>query len=47
MRDIGVIAIAFGSYPSHPRWNPQYDFNEDLEIDLTDLLIIAKNFGTH
>jgi hypothetical protein len=47
MRDIGIAAFTFGSYPDHPRWNSKYDFNEDSEIDLADLLLIAKNFGAH
>lgn len=46
MRDIGIIALALGSYPDHPRWNPQYDFNQDSEVNMIDLLLIAKNFGT-
>jgi len=45
MRDITYAARAFGSYPSHPRWNPLCDFSVDYEVDLADLVLVAKNFG--
>lgn len=45
MRDIGVAAWAFGSYPTHPRWNNQADLNQDDRLDMKDLVIIARNFG--
>jgi hypothetical protein len=48
MRDIGVAAWAIGSYPTHPRWNIQVDLNQDDEVNMKDLVIIARNFGkTH
>jgi len=45
IRDITYAARAFGSYPSHPRWNPLCDFNCDYEVNLLDLTLIASNFG--
>lgn len=45
IRDLAVAARAFGSYPSHPRWNPLCDINHDGKVDIRDLALIAKNFG--
>ena len=43
--DIVEAAIAFGSYPSHPRWNPNADINNDNKLDIDDIVVIALNFG--
>jgi len=45
MKDIATAASAFGSFPTHPRWNPICDLNGDDKIDLKDIGFIAKNFG--
>jgi len=45
IRDIAFAAIAFGSYPTHLRWNYIADENEDNKIDIKDIALIAKNFG--
>ena len=51
MKDIGTAASAFGSYPSHPKWNPYVDITgpehlvPDSKVDLRDIGLIAKNFG--
>ena len=45
MRDIALAAGAFGSYPSHPRWNPIADINQDNVVDMRDLATVARNFG--
>jgi len=45
IKDIAIAAIAFGSYPSHPRWNPIADINQDGKVDIKDLASIATNFG--
>jgi len=45
MKDIAIIASAFGSYPTHPRWNLICDLNNDNKIDLKDIGTVAKNFG--
>ena len=44
MIDIGIVASAFGSFPGHPRWNPEADINQDEIIDLRDVAIVAQNF---
>jgi hypothetical protein len=45
IKDISIVALAFGSYPSHPRWNPIADVYQDSKIDIRDIALIAKNFG--
>lgn len=44
-RDIGLVAIAFGSYPGDPRWNPNADCNKDDKIDGRDVSLVVRNFG--
>jgi hypothetical protein len=49
MKDIGAIALAFGTSPENPgdppRWNEAYDVNYDGKIDMKDVAIAARNFG--
>jgi parallel beta-helix repeat protein len=45
VKDIFAVAKAFGSYPGHPRWDPNMDINQDLIINVKDLFAVAKNFG--
>ncbi|MGD8544555.1 MAG: hypothetical protein PVH12_00115 [Candidatus Bathyarchaeota archaeon] len=45
MRDVGIAALAFGSHPGHPRWNPEVDTNGDEQIDMRDIALVARNFG--
>jgi len=45
IRDIAQAVLAFGSYPNHPRWNPQADTNQDNKVDIRDLALMARNFG--
>jgi hypothetical protein len=46
IKDIAIVARAFGSYPGHPRWNPDADLYQDLQIDIRDIAIVASCFGT-
>jgi hypothetical protein len=43
--DLAIVALAFGSYPGSPRWNPVADLNNDGVVDGADLTIVAINFG--
>jgi len=43
--DFVVFANAFGSYPTHSRWNPNADLDNNEIINIVDLVEIAKNFG--
>lgn len=45
MKDIGLVAKAFGSYPGHERWNPICDTNNDMKIDMRDVAVAARGFG--
>jgi len=45
IKDIATAALAFGSYPDHPKWNPIADVDQDGKIYIKDLAVIAKNFG--
>ncbi|RLI65378.1 MAG: hypothetical protein DRO67_02775 [Candidatus Asgardarchaeum californiense] len=45
IQDILVAALSFGSYPAHPRWNPNADFTKDGYIGIDDICLTARNFG--
>jgi len=45
INDVVIAALAFGSYPGHPRWNPRADIRQDGIINIIDLVIIGVNFG--
>ena len=35
--DVVILALAYGSYPGHPRWDPRADLNGDGIVDIFDL----------
>jgi len=43
--DVFSVALAYGSYPGHPAWNPSYDINNDDKINLIDYFTTALNYG--
>lgn len=43
--DIFIIAKAFATTPGHPRWNPNADLNDDLQVNIIDLSSAAQNYG--
>jgi len=45
--DAILAALAFGTYPGHPEWDPRVDLNQDDVIDIFDIIILATNFGRH
>jgi len=45
IKDLALAAKAFGSYPSHPRWNSRADVDQDGRVYIKDLAIVARNFG--
>jgi hypothetical protein len=45
MMDVGIAARAFGSSPSHERWNPICDINGDGKVDMRDIAVVARQFG--
>jgi len=45
IRDISIVGRAYGSYPGHPKWNPDADLNGDGIVDIRDIAIVARNFA--
>ena len=43
--DLVTVAVAYGSTPTNPNWNPNADINGDNTIDIYDLIIAASHFG--
>ena len=45
--DVVIVALAFGSYPGHPKWNATLDswLKPDDIMDIFDMVIIGINFG--
>jgi hypothetical protein len=43
--DVIIVGNAFGSYPGHPRWNPDADLDGDDIVDITDVVLVSMNFG--
>ena len=45
IQDIAIFAVAFGSNPASPRWNPKADINHDGKVNILDGVMVAKSFG--
>jgi len=45
IRDITIVAMAFGCEPEDENWNIIADLNEDEVIDIRDITIVALEFG--
>jgi len=51
IKDVAIVAAAFGTDPSHPRWNPDADITgpvylvPDGKVDIRDISLVARNFG--
>jgi len=43
--DITIVALAFGSEPGDPNWNPIADINSDGIVDIFDIVVVALHFG--
>jgi PKD repeat protein len=43
--DLAIVANAFGSYPEHPRWDPDADIDGNEEVNIIDLSMVAVDFG--
>ena len=46
LKDVFRVALAYGSYPGHPRWDPACDFNNDGIVDLKDYYPVVLHYGT-
>jgi parallel beta-helix repeat protein len=47
IKDIHLVASAFGSSQGDPNWNPVADVNLDGKVDIRDVALVAKNYGKH
>jgi len=45
IEDIFLAALAFGSEPGDPHWDPRCDVNNDGKVDIEDVFLIALQFG--
>jgi len=45
LKDVLAVALAYGSLPGHPRWNPNADINNDNKVDLSDYYATVLNYG--
>jgi hypothetical protein len=45
IKDILLLAKAYGTNPQSPNWKPNLDVNSDDKVDIRDILITAKNYG--
>ncbi|MEM3458476.1 MAG: hypothetical protein QXN36_02460 [Candidatus Bathyarchaeia archaeon] len=43
--DVMAVVDAFGSYPTHLRWNPHVDLDLNGRITMADIVVILMNFG--
>jgi hypothetical protein len=43
--DVEIVALAFGSYPGHPNWDPRADVNNDNLVDIFDLILVTIHLG--
>jgi hypothetical protein len=43
--DILDTALAFGSTPGQPRWNPNCDLDDNGIVDISDILEVALHYG--
>jgi parallel beta-helix repeat protein len=47
VKDLVLFTKAFGTDPTHSRWNPAADFNNDNKVDIKDLVLTIKHYGEH
>jgi parallel beta-helix repeat protein len=45
MMDFYELTNAYGSYSTHPRWNPACDLNQDGIVDMMDFFLAGQNYG--
>lgn len=45
IRDIAIVACAYGSISGDPNWNSLADTNEDGKIDIHDIAFVTQDFG--
>jgi len=45
LKDLALVARAFGSTPTSPNWNPAADINGDGQVNMKDIALVVRNFG--
>jgi hypothetical protein len=45
MRDLAIVAHAWGSYQGSANWKPEADLNNDGVVNMLDIALIAQDFG--
>jgi PKD repeat protein len=45
LKDVYEVALAFGSSPGYPNWNPLCDFNQDGVVNLKDYYPVCVHYG--
>jgi len=45
IKDLLLLAKAYGTNPHSPNWKPNLDVNSDDKVDIKDILMAAKNYG--
>jgi predicted glutamine amidotransferase len=45
VKDLYAVALAYVSFPGHPKWILTADINGDLQVDLRDYYVVCRNFG--
>jgi hypothetical protein len=46
MKDVAIVAKAFGSTPGSPSWDPRADLDGNGKVDMKDIGAVAKAYGT-
>ena len=47
IKDLVLLAQAYGSKPGDPNWNSSADLNNSQVVDLLDLVTLAQHYGKH
>ena len=45
--DFALLAVAYGSTPSKPKWNPNCDINSDGKVGPADFAQLSAHYGQH
>jgi outer membrane protein assembly factor BamB len=47
LKDLVILAQAYGSRPGNPNWNANADIDSNGVVGLTDLVLMATHYGQH
>ena len=45
VKDLAIVALSFGSFEGHLRWDPVADLDKNGVVNIKDIAIVAFNFG--